>query len=230
MLIVIPKVLSGAALKEAQALLRTAPWGDGRATAGDQSAQVKNNRQLPQDHEVTAALRQIVLEALSRSLLFFSAALPRRIFPPLFNHYGGRANAFGNHIDSAVRTITFGDAMGQQVRTDLSGTLFLNEPGDYDGGDLVIEGLPGQPRIKLPAGDLVLYSATTVHRVEPVTRGERLASFFWLQSMVRDDGRRQLLHDMDLNLMQLRQQQGDTEPVIALTGTYHNLLRMWAEV
>lgn len=230
MLIVIPKVLSGAALKEAQALLRTAPWGDGRATAGDQSAQVKNNRQLPQDHEVTAALRQIVLEALSRSLLFFSAALPRRIFPPLFNHYGGRANAFGNHIDSAVRTITFGEAMGQQVRTDLSGTLFLNEPGDYDGGDLVIEGLPGQPRIKLPAGDLVLYSATTVHRVEPVTRGERLASFFWLQSMVRDDGRRQLLHDMDLNLMQLRQQQGDTEPVIALTGTYHNLLRMWAEV
>jgi PKHD-type hydroxylase len=230
MLIVIPKVLSGAALKEAQALLRTAPWGDGRATAGDQSAQVKNNRQLPQDHEVTAALRQIVLEALSRSLLFFSAALPRRIFPPLFNHYGGRANAFGNHIDSAVRTITFGEAMGQQVRTDLSGTLFLNEPGDYDGGDLVIEGLPGQPRIKLPAGDLVLYSATTVHRVEPVTRGERLASFFWLQSMVRDDGRRQLLHDMDLNLMQLRQQQGDIEPVIALTGTYHNLLRMWAEV
>lgn len=230
MLIVIPKVLSGAALKEAQALLRTAPWGDGRATAGDQSAQVKNNRQLPQDHEVTAALRQIVLEALSRSLLFFSAALPKRIFPPLFNHYGGRANAFGNHIDSAVRTITFGEAMGQQVRTDLSGTLFLNDPTDYDGGDLVIEGLPGQPRIKLPAGDLVLYSATTVHRVEPVTRGERLASFFWLQSMVRDDGRRQLLHDMDMNLMQLRQQQGDTEPVIALTGTYHNLLRMWADV
>ena len=230
MLIVIPKVLSGEPLQQARALLREAPWGDGRVTAGDQSAQVKNNRQLPQDHEVTAAMRQIVLEGLSRSLLFFSAALPKRIFPPLFNHYGGRANAFGNHIDSAVRTITFGEAMGQQVRTDLSGTLFLNDPADYDGGDLVIEGLHGQPRIKLPAGDLVLYSATTVHRVEPVTRGERLASFFWLQSMVRDDGQRQLLHDMDMNLMQLRQQQGDTEAVIALTGTYHNLLRMWAEV
>jgi PKHD-type hydroxylase len=171
-----------------------------------------------------------VLAGLSRSLMFFSAALPRRIFPPLFNHYGGRANAFGNHIDSAVRTITFGEAMGQQVRTDLSGTLFLNDPADYDGGELVIEGLPGQPHIKLPAGDLVLYSATTVHRVEPVTRGERLASFFWLQSMVRDDGRRQLLHDMDMNLMELRKEQGDIEPVIALTGTYHNLLRMWAEV
>lgn len=230
MLIVIPNVLSADALQQARALLRDAPWGDGRTTAGDQSAQVKNNQQLPQDHEVTAALRQLVLEGLSRSLVFFSAALPKRIFPPLFNHYGGRANAFGNHVDSAVRTITFGEAMGQQVRTDLSGTLFLNDPADYDGGELVIEGLPGQPRIKLPAGDLVLYSATTVHRVEPVMRGERLASFFWLQSMVRDDGRRQLLHDMDMNLLQLRQQQGDTEPVIALTGTYHNLLRMWAEV
>ena len=230
MLIVIPKVLSGETLQQAQALLREAPWGDGRATAGDQSAQVKNNRQLPQDHAVTAALRQIVLEGLSRSLIFFSAALPCRIFPPLFNHYGGRANAFGNHIDSAVRTITFGEAMGQQVRTDLSGTLFLNEPEDYDGGELVIEGLHGRPRIKLPAGDLVLYSATTVHRVEPVMRGERLASFFWLQSMVRDDGQRQLLHDMDMNLMTLRRQQGDAEPVVALTGTYHNLMRMWSEV
>ena len=230
MLVAIPDVLTSEQVAHGRRLLEAADWVDGRATAGHQGAHVKNNRQLPQDHEVTAALRQIVLEGLSRSLLFFSAALPKRIFPPLFNHYGGRANAFGNHIDSAVRTITFGEAMGQQVRTDLSGTLFLNDPADYDGGDLVIEGLHGQPRIKLPAGDLVLYSATTVHRVEPVTRGERLASFFWLQSMVRDDGRRQLLHDMDLNLMQLRQQQGDTEPVIALTGTYHNLLRMWAEV
>lgn len=230
MLIVIPQVLSGASLQQAQALLRDAPWDDGRVTAGDQSAQVKNNSQLPQEHAVTAALRQVVLEGLSRSLIFFSAALPRRIFPPLFNHYGGKANAFGNHIDSAVRTITFGEAMGQQVRTDLSGTLFLNEPSDYDGGELVIEGLPGRPRIKLPAGDLVLYSATTVHRVEPVTRGQRLASFFWLQSMVRDDGQRQLLHDMDMNLMALRKEHGDTEAVVALTGTYHNLLRMWAEV
>ena len=150
MLIVIPKVLFGEPLLQAQALLREAPWGDGRATAGDQSAQVKNNRQLPQDHAVTAALRQIVLEGLSRSLIFFSAALPRRIFPPLFNHYGGRSNAFGNHIDSAVRTITFGEAMGQQVRTDLSGTLFLNDPDDYDGGELTIEGMHGEPRIKLP--------------------------------------------------------------------------------
>jgi PKHD-type hydroxylase len=129
-----------------------------------------------------------------------------------------------------VRTITFGEAMGQQVRTDLSGTLFLNDPDDYDGGELTIEGMHGEPRIKLPAGDLVLYSATSVHRVEPVTRGERLASFFWLQSMVRDDGRRQLLHDMDMNLMTLRRQHGDAESVVALTGTYHNLLRMWAEV
>ncbi len=231
MLIVIPQVLAGEPLQRAQSLLHAAPWADGRDTAGDQSAQVKNNQQLPQDHPVTAELRHIVLEGLSRSLTFFSAALPKRVFPPLFNHYAGRANAFGNHIDSAVRTVTFGEAMGQQVRTDLSGTLFLAEPEAYDGGELVIEdGSERGRRIKLPAGDLVLYSANSVHRVEPVTRGARLASFFWLQSMVRRDDQRQLLFDMDMRLLALRREHGDVDALVGLTGTYHNLLRMWAEV
>jgi PKHD-type hydroxylase len=209
---VIPQVLAGEPLQRARALLADAPWSDGRVTAGDQSAQVKNNQQLPQDHPVTAELRQIVLEALSRSLQFFSAALPKRVFPPLFNHYGGRANAFGDHIDSAVRTVTFGDAIGQQVRSDLSATLFLTDPADYDGGELVIveEGFDAR-RVKLPAGHLLLYPASSVHRVEPVTRGVRMASFFWLQSMVRSDEQRRLLHAMDLQLLKLRQQLGDTD-------------------
>lgn len=229
MLLQIPGVLSGAPLARARALLAEAPWADGRATAGTQSAQVKNNQQLPEDHPVTTELQQLVLDGLAASLLFFTAALPKKIFPPLFNRYGGDTNAFGNHIDNGVRLIRHGPDRGTRVRTDISCTLFLAEPADYDGGELVIEDGSAAKRIKLPAGDLLLYPATSVHRVEPVTRGHRLASFFWIESMVRSDAQRQLLYELDMQLLALREAHGDTEPIVGLTGTYHNLLRMWAE-
>ena len=179
----------------ARALLTGATWGDGRVTAGVQSAQAKNNQQLPQDGEAAQALQQIVLAALNRHTTFFSAALPKRVFPPLFNRYGGAANAFGNHVDNAVRFVPGGQ--GERVRTDISCTLFLAEPDEYDGGELVVEDTFGAQRVKLPAGDMVLYPGTSVHRVEPVTRGARLASFFWVESMVRSDEQRRLLFDMD---------------------------------
>lgn len=228
MLLHIREVLTPAELREARAILDKAPWGDGRVTAGVQSAQAKNNEQLPQDGAETRALQQIVLGGLNRHPTFFSAALPKRVFPPLFNRYGGAANAFGNHVDNAVRFVP--GAQGQRVRTDISCTLFLAEPDEYGGGELVIEDTFGAQRVKLAAGDMVLYPGTSVHRVEPVTRGLRLASFFWIESMVRSDEQRRLLFDMDAHLMRLRSTVGETEPgVIGLTGTYHNLLRMWAD-
>jgi len=229
MLLHVPEVLSAEELREARAILARAPWGDGRVTAGVQSAQAKNNEQLPQDGAETKALQRIVLGALNRHALFFSAALPRRLFPPLFNRYGGAANAFGNHVDNAVRFVPGGQ--GERVRTDVSCTLFLADPDEYDGGELAIAATYGAPRIKLPAGDMVLYPGTSVHRVEPVTRGHRIASFFWIESMVRSDEARRLLYEMDSHLMRLRASVGETDPaVIGLTGTYHNLLRMWADV
>ena len=229
MLLHIKEVLNADELREAHAILKRATWNDGRATSGVQSAQVKNNEQLPQDGAETQALQKIVLGGLNRHATFFSAALPRRIYPPLFNRYGGVANTFGNHIDNAVRFIP--GTLGERVRTDISCTLFLSEPDDYDGGELVVEDTFGQQSIKLPAGDMVLYPGTSVHRVEPVTRGHRLASFFWVESMVRSDEQRRMLYEMDRHLMQLRQTVGETDPaVIGLTGTYHNLLRMWADV
>lgn len=230
MLVHVPEVLTAAELQQARALLADAPWGDGNVTAGVQSAQAKNNQQLPQAHPVTQALQQAVLAGLNRHALFFSAALPRKVFPPLFNRYGGAHNAFGNHVDNAVRFITSGPHAGTRVRTDLSATLFLAEPSEYDGGELVIEDTYGTQRIKLAAGDLVLYPGTSVHRVEPVTRGVRLASFFWVESMVRGDEQRRLLFEMDRHLMHLRGTVGETDTgVIGLTGTYHNLLRLWAD-
>ncbi|MEY4753631.1 MAG: hypothetical protein RJA44_1306 [Pseudomonadota bacterium] len=230
MLVHIPQLLTPDELQRAQQLMLDAPWGDGNVTAGVQSAQVKNNQQLPQRHAVTQALQEIVLGALNRDAQFFSAALPKKVFPPLFNRYGGATNAFGNHVDNAVRYITSGPQSGQRVRTDLSCTLFLAEPADYDGGELVIEDSYGPQRVKLAAGDMVLYPSTSVHRVEPVTRGARLASFFWIESLVRSDEQRRLLHDMDRALMHLRATVGETDPgVIGLTGTYHNLLRQWAD-
>jgi PKHD-type hydroxylase len=229
MLLHVPNVLSPAALARAQALLADAPWGDGRATAGSQSAQVKNNQQLPEEHPVTQALQALVLDALAEHLLFFAAALPKRIFPPLFNRYGGATNAFGNHIDNAVRLVRHGPQRGTQVRTDVSCTLFLADPASYDGGELVVEDTYGAQRVKLPAGDMVLYPSASVHRVEPVTRGARLASFFWVESLVRSTEQRRLLYELDMQILALRQAQGDTEPVVGLTGTYHNLLRMWAD-
>jgi PKHD-type hydroxylase len=230
MLVHVPEVLTAAEVQQARALLADAPWGDGGVTAGVQSAQVKNNQQLPQAHAVTQALQQAVMAGLNRHALFFSAALPRKVFPPLFNRYGGAHNAFGNHVDNAVRFITHGPNAGQRVRTDLSATLFLAEPTEYDGGELVIEDTYGTQRIKLAAGDLVLYPGTSVHRVEPVTRGVRLASFFWVESMVRGDEQRRLLFEMDRHLMHLRSTVGETDAgVIGLTGMYHNLLRLWAD-
>jgi PKHD-type hydroxylase len=229
LLIHVEQVLDAEELRAARAILRRATWGDGRVTAGVQSAEAKNNQQLPQDGEATKALQQIVLKGLNRHMVFFSAALPKRVFPPLFNRYGGANNAFGNHVDNAVRFIP--GTQGERVRTDISCTLFLAEPDEYDGGELMVEDTFGAQSVKLPAGDMVLYPGTSVHRVEPVTRGWRLASFFWVESMVRSDEQRRLLHDMDSHLMRLRSTVGETDPaVIGLTGTYHNLLRAWADV
>jgi PKHD-type hydroxylase len=227
MLIHIPEVLSPACLQQCQAHLSDAPWRDGRITAGTQSAKVKHNWQLPEDCAVSPVVQHLVLQGLQNNALFLSAALPKRIFPPLFNRYEGDANSFGNHIDNAVRTIA---ATGEKVRTDLSATLFLSDPDSYDGGELVIEDTYGSHAVKLPAGDLVLYPSSSLHRVEPVTRGARIASFLWLESMVRETERRRLLFEMDMAILELRESGGDTDPVVNLTGCYHNLLRMWAEV
>ena len=229
MLLHVPRVLTADELAALRKTLAGVPWGDGRATSGAQSAQAKNNEQVAQGRPELPGLQQTVLAALGRHPLFFSAALPRRILPPMFNRYAGPANAFGNHIDGAIRYLP--GTTGERVRTDISCTLFLAGPDEYDGGELVIEDTYGAQRVKLPAGDLVLYPGTSVHRVEPVTRGARLASFFWVESMVRSDEQRRLLHDMDTHLMQLRETVGETSPaVIGLTGTYHNLLRLWADV
>ncbi|MEO7336249.1 MAG: Fe2+-dependent dioxygenase [Caldimonas sp.] len=229
MLLHVRNVLTPDELAGMRATLDVAAWGDGRATAGVQSAQAKNNQQLPQDGAASRALQQTVMAALNRHALFFSAALPRRVFPPLFNRYGGAANAFGNHVDNAVRFVPGGQ--GERVRTDISCTLFLTDPAEYDGGELRVEDTFGAPSIKLPAGDMVLYPGTRVHRVEPVTRGVRVASFFWVESMVRSDAQRRLLYDMDTHLMRLRETVCETDSaVIGLTGTYHNLLRLWADV
>ncbi|MBV8035465.1 Fe2+-dependent dioxygenase [Roseateles sp.] len=227
MLLHVPQVLTPDELRRARAILAKAPWGDGRMTAGSQSAVAKNNQQLPETCEATLQLQALVLPALQRHPLFFSAALPKVISPPLFNRYGGTANSFGNHVDSAVRYLRDGQG---RVRTDVSCTLFLADPGEYEGGELTMEDTFGQQRVKLPAGDLILYPGHSVHRVEPVTRGHRLASYFWVQSMVRSAEHRRLLFDMDAHLMSLRSRLGEGDPaVIGLTGTYHNLLRMWLD-
>ncbi|KLN56278.1 Fe2+-dependent dioxygenase [Variovorax paradoxus] len=228
MLLHIKQVLTSEELREARGILADAPWGDGRITAGSQSAHAKNNEQLREDCDETRALQKLLLRGLERHQLFFSAALPKQISPPLFNRYGGASNSFGNHVDSAVRFLRDGSG---RVRTDISCTLFLAEPGEYDGGELVIEDTFGVQRVKLPAGDMVLYPGTSVHRVLPVTRGYRTASYFWIQSMVRGDEQRRLLFEMDNHLRHLRTQYGETDAgVIGLTSTYHNLLRMWLDV
>ena len=229
MLVHIKQVLTRDELRAVHGILEHATWGDGRVTAGVQSALAKNNEQLDQQGEASKALQPIVLQGLNRHMDFFSAALPKRVFPPLFNRYGGTANAFGNHVDNAVRFIP--GTLGERVRTDISCTLFLSQPDEYDGGELVIEDTFGAQRVKLPAGDMVLYPGTSVHRVEPVTRGQRVASFFWVESMVRSDEQRRMLYEMDRHLMHLRRTVGEDEPaIIGLTGMYHNLLRAWADM
>lgn len=231
MLIRIPAVLDAAALAQARRLLAAAPWTDGAVTAGAQALTVKNNEQLPVGSAVAQALQGLILSALDRHPLFFSATLPKRVFPPMFNRYGGRTNTYGAHVDNAVRYVPArGGLPPERVRTDISCTLFLADPADYDGGELVIDDTYGEQRVKLAAGDMVVYPGTSVHRVEPVTRGHRVASFFWVESMVRSDEQRRLLHDMDRHLMHLRSTVGETDAgVVGLTGSYHNLLRLWAD-
>ena len=227
MLLHIPRILNADTLARGTALLRQADWADGRVTAGAQAATVKNNLQLPESSPVAQQLRALVLEALSQSPTFFSAALPKRIYPPLINRYGDHANSFGNHVDNAVRTHP---GTAQHVRTDLSFTLFLNAPADYEGGELIIEDGMGGRAVKLPAGDLILYPSYSVHRVEPVTRGARLACFSWLESMVREPQQRELLHELDLGIASLRSEHGESATAVRLTSCYHNLMRMWATV
>lgn len=226
MLLNIPDILSAAELQHAHALLDAAPWTEGRHSAGAQAAQVKNNEQLPHDCEAARDIRAMVLRGLDRCPQFFTAALPKKVFTPRINRYGGDTNAYGQHIDNAIRALPDG---GQRVRTDISCTVFLNEPDAYTGGELCITDTNGQQSVKLPAGHMVLYPGTSLHEVRPVTRGQRLACFFWIESMVRSDEQRRLLYELDMNLLRLRQQHGECAETTALTGTYHNLLRMWAD-
>lgn len=227
MLLRIPQVLESHELLQVRELLATADWADGRITAGDQSGVVKNNQQLPEDLPAAHQARHIVSVALARNPMFVTGALPKTVYPPLFNRYRGETNAFGDHIDNAVRTHA---ATARHVRTDISCTLFLSDPASYDGGELIVQDTYGDQRIKFDAGDLVMYPGTSVHRVAPVTRGERVACFFWIESMVRRDDQRRLLYDMDMAILALRRSGGDTDETVKLTGCYHNLLRMWADV
>ena len=226
MLLTIPDLLSADQVAEARDLLEHAEWVDGRVTAGVQSARAKRNQQLPEGSAAAEALGDMILTALQRNPLFVSAALPLRVFPPLFNRYEG-GQAFGNHIDNAIRQIA---GTGHRIRTDLSATLFLADPDEYDGGELVVEDNYGVHKVKLPAGDMVLYPASSLHNVTPVTNGARVASFFWIQSMIRDDGRRTLLFDLDVAIQQLSRDVAAHPSIVQLTGVYHNLLRQWAEM
>lgn len=225
MLLQIPEVLNASQVVHFRKQLETAIWVDGNITSGHQSAQAKRNEQLPEDSPAARELGEAIVTALSGNQLFFSAALPKRIFPPLFNRYYEGMN-FGSHVDGAIRGHA---ATGTRVRTDLSATLFLEEPGNYDGGELIVEDRFGVHQVKLPAGAMVLYPASSLHRVAPVTRGARLASFFWIQSMVRDDGQRTLLFDLDMAIVRLTRDHPGHPGLVELTGVYHNLLRMWAE-
>ena len=205
--------------------LSAADWIDGRATAGEQSARAKRNLQVPEDSAVARELGELILGSLGRNPPFVSAALPLRVFPPLFNRYD-EGMAFDTHVDNAIRF-----AGPVRFRTDISCTLFLTDPGDYDGGELIIEDVYGEHAVKLPAGDMILYPASSLHRVAPITRGARWSSFFWAQSMVKSDEQRTLLYDLDNTIQRLSLKVGQGDPeVVALAGTYNNLLRMWAEV
>jgi PKHD-type hydroxylase len=228
MLLHIPQVLTPAQVEEFREQLKSAAWIDGRVTAGHQSVRAKDNLQLAEDDPLALELGAKVRAALKTNTLYFSAALPQCVFPPLFNCYRV-GNGFGAHVDNAVRYDRTGQLV-QAVRTDLSATLFLSAPEEYDGGELVIEDAFGAQRVKLPAGDMLLYSATSVHQVEAITRGERLASFFWIQSLVRDAGDRELLFNLDLAIRKLSAANPDHPAMVELTGVYHNLLRRWAEV
>jgi PKHD-type hydroxylase len=226
MLLSIPDVLTPDQVAEVRQLLDAAEWVDGRVTAGHQSARAKDNLQIPESHPTARRVGEMIVAALGRHPLFLSAAVPLRVFPPLFNRYSG-GQSFGNHVDNAIRQVT---GTPVRLRTDLSATLFFTNPEDYDGGELVIEDTYGVKGVKLPAGHMVLYPATSLHHVRPVTRGTRTCSFFWIQSMVRDDGQRTLLFDLDSAIQRMAQDKPDHPSVLQLTGVYHNLLRRWADV
>jgi PKHD-type hydroxylase len=227
MLIQIPGVLTAAQVAEVRRIIDAADWVDGNVTSGAQAALAKRNRQLAEDSAAAKRAGDIVLDTLGRNPLFLSAALPARVWPPLFNRYGV-GERFDMHVDNAVRIKR---ASGERLRSDLSATLFLADPASYEGGELTVEDTYGAHSVKLAAGDLILYPASSLHHVTPVTAGERVAAFFWVQSMIRDDARRRVLFDLDVAVQQLAREIGQGhESVVALTGTYHNLLRMWAEV
>jgi PKHD-type hydroxylase len=226
MLIHIPEVLSKAQVAEFRQLLLAADWTDGRATVGPQGALVKQNKQLPVESPLAKQLGAVILTALYQNPLFMAAAIPLRTVPPLFNSYQGGEH-YGLHVDGAIRGLP---GSGLSLRTDLSSTLFLSEPEEYQGGELQVMDTFGQHEVKLPAGDLILYPSSSLHQVLPVTSGERVCSFFWTQSMLRNDQQRSMLFELDQTIQQLRSRHGDTAEVLALTGHYHNLVRLWAEL
>ncbi len=227
MMLHIPEVLTKAQVADLRRLIDAGAWVDGNVTSGAQSALAKRNEQLPEASPEARAAGERILDALSRNPLFVTAALPQTVFPPLFNRYGG-GQTFGLHIDNAVRQSGDGRV---RIRSDLSATLFLTEPEDYDGGELLVEDTYGVHEVKLPAGDMILYPASSLHQVRAVTRGARVSSFFWIQSMIRDDAQRSLLFQMDIAIQQLAGKVGAGAPeLISLTGAYHNLLRMWGDL
>ena len=227
MLVTIPDMLTSEELAYVRQILENTSWVDGRATAGDQAAKVKNNLQVPIDAPAAQELGQIVVRALARNPIFTSAALPLRVLPPMFNRYDV-GMTFGAHVDGSIRALP---GSGQRLRTDVSSTLFLTPPEDYDGGELVVHDTYGTHQVKLPAGHMVVYPATSMHSVNPVTRGSRWGSFFWTQSMVKDDWRRHMLYDLDMSIIKVRERLQDDDPaVVGLTAHYHNLIRHWAEV
>ena len=226
MLLQIPNVLTAEQAAHCRRKIESAEWVDGKVTAGHQSARAKDNLQIPENHPLAQEMGEAILVSLERNPLFVSAALPYKVFPPLFNRYEG-GHSFGNHVDNAIRQVS---GTAHRIRTDLSATLFLTNPEDYDGGELVIEDTYGVHSVKLPAGHLILYPATSLHNVKPVTRGARISSFFWIQSMVRDDGQRTILFDMDTAIQRISETAPEHQSVTELTAVYHNLLRRWAEI
>lgn len=226
MIVRIPKLLSAEQVNDCRRALDEADWIDGKATVGEQGALVKQNRQLAEGSPTARRLGEMILQALARNQAFFSAALPLRTVPPLFNRYEGGEH-YGVHVDGAVRAVP---GTSFFLRTDLSSTLFLSEPAEYEGGELVILDTYGRQEVKLPAGDLILYRSGSLHRVNPVTRGRRTCSFFWTQSMVPDDSHREVLFQLDSTIRQIRQRFGESDETVALTGHYHNLLRMWTQI
>lgn len=226
MIVQIPDVLTASEIVEARTLLENAEWVDGKVTAGYQSARTKDNLQIPEDHLAAKQVGEMVLNALDRNPLFMAAALPHTVFPPLFNCYRG-GQSFGTHVDNAVR---FHRGSHQRIRTDLSATLFFTGPNEYEGGELLIEDTYGAQSVKLPAGHMILYPATSLHRVTPVTSGARVCSFFWIQSMIRGDAERSILFELDVAVQRLAQETPNHLSAVQLTGVYHNLLRRWAEM